>query len=519
MKISAPLVSVFDSFIRQPLRWLLLILLCALVTTASYTWHIYELERHANTMATLRGRLVFEMIETTRLWAARHGGVYAPVTEATAPNAWLDIPEKNITTPSGRPLTKINPAYMTRQLGELIAQERDMRIHLTSLKPINPGNEPDPWERKMLEGFELKRSEQVSIVGSGDTASFRYMAPLEVKAPCMACHKKQGYQLGDVRGGISVTFPASYIYNIIDEQKRGFAIIHLAVFGLFSALIWGSLMIIRRNLLMLEATRSELLENEKMASLGRLVAGFAHEVNTPVGVAVGAASQSRQLVSEISQLIDQEEVSEEDLRQRLTLLDETSSLTLANLRRAAAMVQSFKRTAVDQASEAERTFMLAEVIEDVRKTLNNTFKNTSIRIEVDCPADLSMYGPVGMLEQLLTNLLQNSRLHAFADGTHAGSISIRAGLQRETDKVCIDFSDDGAGMEASTLAHAFEPFYTTRRGSGGSGLGLYLVYNLVTQGLGGSIACTSQRGAGTRFTIEFPHRMSPLKPSDHENSS
>jgi signal transduction histidine kinase len=506
MKRSARLVAGFDAFIRHPSRWSLLIILCAMVTATSYTWHIYELERHAHTMAILRGRLVFEMIETTRLWAAKHGGVYAPATETTPPNNWLDIPEKNIATPSGIALTRINPAYMTRQLGDLIAQERDMRIHLTSLKPINPGNAPDAWEQEMLEGFERQRSEQVSIVGSGNKANFRYMAPLEVKAPCLNCHRKQGYQLGDVRGGISVTFPASYIYNIIDAQKRGFVFIHLAVFGLFSLLTWGSLLIIRRNLLMLEATRSDLLESEKMASLGRLGAGFAHEVNTPIGVAVGAASQSLEVVGEMTRLIAQEEVTEEDLRDRLKILDETSTLALANLRRAAAMVQSFKRTAVDQSSEAERLFNLAEVIEDVKKTLNNSFKNTAIRIEVDCPVAICSFGPVGMLEQLLTNLLQNSRLHAFADGTMAGLIRIQASIYQ--DRIQLEFTDDGAGMDQNTLEHAFEPFYTTRRGSGGSGLGLYLVYNLVTQGLGGSIVCASQPGNGTRFTIEFPHRIS-----------
>lgn len=509
MKRSAYLVSVFDAFIRQPSRWPFLILFCALVTAASYTWHIYELERHANTMAILRGRLVFEMIEVTRLWAANHGGVYAPVTTTTPPNAWLDIPEKNIATPSGIALTRINPAYMTRQLAELIAQERDMRIHLTSLRPINPGNAPDPWERATLEGFESRRSEQVTTVGSGDTASFRYMAPLDVKEPCLSCHRKQGYRLGDVRGGISVTFPASYIYNIINEQKRGFVVIHLAVFSLFAALAWGSLLIIRRNLLMLEATRGELLENEKMASLGRLVAGFAHEVNTPVGVAVGAASQSRQLVGELGRLVEQEEVNEDDLRQRLALLDETTALELANLRRAAAMVQSFKRTAIDQESESERIYNLAELIEDVTKTLSNAFKNGPIRIEVDCPADIAMFGPAGRLEQVFTNLLQNSRLHAFADGTQAGLIRIQA--RRRESTIRIEFTDDGAGMDSTTQQRAFEPFYTTRRGSGGSGLGLYLVYNLVNQGLGGSIACRSKPGAGTHFTIELPERFTSGK--------
>lgn len=509
------LVRSFDTFIRRPAWWPLLILFWALVTAASYSWHIHELEKHAHTMAAMRGRLVFEMIETTRLWAASHGGVYAPVTAASPPNPWLDVPEKTITTPAGVLLTLINPAYMTRQLNELIAAERDMRIHLTSLKLMNPGNQPDSWERESLEGFEKNRAERISIVGAGATASFRYMAPLEIKEACLACHARQGYRTGDVRGGISVTFPASYVYSIIDAQKRDFMNIHIAVFCIFAFLAWASLLVTRRDLRALDAMRGELVESEKMASLGRMVAGFAHEVNTPVGVAVGAASQSAELVGELRRLIEQPEVTEEELQQRLQMLDEASALALSNLRRAAGMVRSFKRTAVDQTSEAEREFDLAEVIDDVLKTLQHLFKNTAIRISVDCPRNIRLFGLAGALQQLLTNLLQNSHVHAYADGTGSGEIRLRARMA--DGQVRIEFSDDGAGMDAATLEHAFEPFFTTRRGSGGSGLGLYIAYNLAVQGLGGSISCTSKPGQGSRFVIEFPQQRAAGEAVKHED--
>lgn len=252
----------------------------------------------------------------------------------------------------------------------------------------------------------------------------------------------------------------------------------------------------------LQEEQDKLLEAEKMASLGRMVAGFAHEVNTPIGIAVGAVSQARDLIGELEGLFDKEEVSEEDLHERMGLLDETSRLALANLRRAAGMVQSFKRTAVDQTSESSRDYELAEAIDDVCRNLHSQFKSTPIRIEVDCPPDIRLHGQVGALEQLLTNLLTNSRMHAFADGQAAGTITIQA--RRENGHVRIDYADDGAGMSAEILQHAFEPFYTTRRGSGGSGLGLYIAYNLATQGLQGSIHCTSESGRGTRFTIEYP---------------
>lgn len=509
MKLQAALESGLDRFIRRPALWLWLVLFWAAVTAASYAWRLNELEDHAHAMASQRGRLIFAMVETTRLWASQHGGVYAPVTDRTPPNPYLDVPEKVIQSPSGKTLTKINPAYMTRQLGDLIAQEqKDLRIHLTSLKPINPGNVPDPWEASALSAFETEsRKERISIVGDGATAVFRYMAPLEVKKSCLACHEKQGYKLGDVRGGISVTFPASYVLGIIDAQKRDYLVIHLVAFGLMAVLAWGSLTLIRQHVLALEATRGELVESEKMASLGRMVAGFAHEVNTPVGVAVGAVSQAGEVTQAFEKLLDQEEVSEDEIREQLRLLGETQTLALNNLRRAAALVQSFKRTAVDQSSDAERDYDLAELIEDVRRSLHNAFKKTAIVIEIDCPAGIRLFGPAGALEQVLTNLLQNSRIHAFADGNAAGRIRIEA--RRLERSIRIEYADDGAGMPAESLARAFEPFYTTRRGSGGSGLGLYLVYNLVTQVLGGTVGCHSLPGAGTRFVIEYPLRSSP----------
>ena len=255
----------------------------------------------------------------------------------------------------------------------------------------------------------------------------------------------------------------------------------------------------------LKEEQEKLLEAEKMASLGRMVAGFAHEVNTPIGIAVGAASHVQALSVELDQLLDQEEVTEEDLRSRAGMIGEAGLLALSNLRRAADLVQSFKRTAVDQTSEAERDYELAELIEDVQKSMRNAFKQMPITFEVSCPEAIKLHGPAGVVVQLLTNLLQNSRIHAYADGQQAGCIRIAAAWA--DGQVLIDYADDGAGMSAEVLEHAFEPFYTTRRGSGGSGLGLYIVYNLVTQALHGTIRCDSAPGQGTRFHIGYPARL------------
>jgi signal transduction histidine kinase len=260
----------------------------------------------------------------------------------------------------------------------------------------------------------------------------------------------------------------------------------------------------------LQTEQARALEAEKMASLGRMVAGFAHEVNTPVGIAVGAVSQGCEVIREVSALLSQEEVTEEDLRTRLDTLKDVSELALNNLQRTADLVHRFKRTAVDQTSEQMRTYELAEVVEDVMKSLRNEFKHTPIRFEVDCAGCQPLYGPAGTVAQLLVNLMQNSRLHGFAGGTAAGCIRIRA--RTVADSVTLQFADDGAGMAADTVAHVFEPFFTTARAKGGSGLGLYIAHSLVTQGLQGTIACHSVPGEGTRFDIGFPRRLVNTSP-------
>lgn len=258
----------------------------------------------------------------------------------------------------------------------------------------------------------------------------------------------------------------------------------------------------------IKAEQQRVIEAEKMASLGRLVAGFAHEVNTPVGVAVGAISQASVVVDEFAQLLAQDEVSEADITERLQLLKESNGLAMANLKRAAGLVTSFKRTAVDQSSDQSRNFALAEVIDDAVHNLRPMFKHSDIQFDVRCPEALDLYGHPGALAQVLTNLCTNAFIHGFADGKKSGRVSISA--RRDADDVELCFADNGAGMDETSVRKAFEPFYTTRRDHGGSGLGLYIVYNLVTHELGGSITCHSTPTTGTEFLIRFPAQAAIL---------
>ncbi|MEN8215965.1 MAG: ATP-binding protein [Pseudomonadota bacterium] len=264
----------------------------------------------------------------------------------------------------------------------------------------------------------------------------------------------------------------------------------------------GMLTTIENRIEELVQTRNELVQSEKMASLGRLVAGFAHELNTPIGVAVGTASVLRNKSNFINQLLEQEEVDEDDLVSTLEAIDQAAELTLSNLRRAAGLVSSFKRTAVDQSSEDVRQFEVKSIIKDVINTLHNKFKRTAIEIQLDCPKDFAVYSIPGSLEQILSNLMMNSLIHGFEEGKNDGRIRIAVRLEEK--RLHIDYSDTGKGIAPDVLEKIFEPFFTTNRVQGGSGLGMYICYNLVTSQLNGTMTCESSLGKGVLFKMEFP---------------
>jgi len=254
----------------------------------------------------------------------------------------------------------------------------------------------------------------------------------------------------------------------------------------------------------LTRTRHELVQSEKMASLGRLVAGFAHELNTPIGVALGTASTLFNYANAINQLLDQEEVDEQELVDKLDDVKKVASLTLSNLERAAKLITSFKRTAVDQTSDEVRIFQVKEVIKDTINTLHSHFKNTNIEISVTCPNDLKVNSLPGALEQILTNLLMNSLIHGFGEGQHTSSRIKITASQSEQNLMHLEYSDNGKGIPEENLEKIFEPFFTTHRAHGGSGLGMYICYNLITTQLQGTITCESILGKGVVFKMNYP---------------
>jgi signal transduction histidine kinase len=254
----------------------------------------------------------------------------------------------------------------------------------------------------------------------------------------------------------------------------------------------------------LQEAQTELVRQEKLASLGRLVAGVAHEINTPLGICVTATSHLVQELKLTREELANGEMTEDSLDAFLDIVDQSLRIMTTNTQRAAALVKSFKQVAVDQSSGDIRSFNLGAYVNEVLLSLQPKLKGRPVKVEVDCPADLLLESYPGAVSQILTNMVMNSLVHGFEDGK-AGRIGIRAA--RDGDMVTLEYADDGIGMDQDTLGKLFDPFFTTKRGSGGSGLGAHILYNLATGALGGSVRVDSVPGEGLRYHLKFPRSL------------
>src|SRR6202040_525644 len=259
-------------------------------------------------------------------------------------------------------------------------------------------------------------------------------------------------------------------------------------------------------LLELNTAQQNLIDAERLAALGGLVAGGAHEVNNPIGISLTLASSfSRRAEMFEAELRSDSPLRRSQLEEFVRTSRDAASQLVGNLHRAAELIQSFKQVAVDRSHAERRQFSLSEATDQIIASLRPVLKKAPVSISVEVPDGLIIDGYPGSYGQILTNLFLNAANHAFPDG-RSGAISISA-RPRGSDDVEIIFADNGAGMTPDVQRQAFDPFFTTRRNEGGTGLGLHIVYNLVTQQLGGRMMLDSRLGQGTTFRIIMPRAV------------
>ena len=253
----------------------------------------------------------------------------------------------------------------------------------------------------------------------------------------------------------------------------------------------------------LNAAQQNLIDAERLAALGGLVAGVAHEVNNPIGISLTVASSfARRTEMFEAELRSETGLRRSQLEDFVRTSQDAAHQLVGNLQRAGELIQSFKQVAVDRSHAERRIFNLSEATDQIIASLRPALKKASILLSVEVPEGLVIDGYPGAYGQILTNLFLNAANHAFPD-RRSGAIAISA-KHRGSDDVEIIFSDNGVGMTPDVQRQAFDPFFTTRRNEGGTGLGLHIVYNLVTQQLGGRMMLDSRLGQGTTFRIIMP---------------
>jgi len=324
--------------------------------------------------------------------------------------------------------------------------------------------------------------------------------------PCQPC------------GTMSRNLADTIIRKALDSGYERFEWVHLRLDGSeFPAEIWFTAMELGgRNILQavvrdltdrkraedeLRDAETRLMEAEKLAALGALVAGIAHEINNPVGISVTAASHLDQRASEFSRNFRENKLTKSGLEKFIQTAEQSTKMILTNLRRASEQIQSFKQVAVDQSSSEKRQFVLRDYLNEILQSLQPEIKKKNHIIRIKCPGDLRINSYPGAFYQIVTNLVMNSITHGFEERMN-GEINLSIELLESN--LVLRYSDNGVGIPEDNQGKIFQPFYSTRRGKGGSGIGLHIVYTLVTRDLGGRVSCSSESGKETIFIIEIP---------------
>ncbi len=484
-----------------------LILLWTILILGFAAGDIYQLYLSQLNTAKAVARDNFNKDMVYRSWATMHGGVYVPITGRTPPNPYLShIPDRDITTPSGKQLTLMNPAYMTRQAHEIGMEQYNMRGHITSLMPIRSENAADAWETVALKSFAKGASELTSKEMIDGKPYIRFMKSLLVEDGCLKCHASQGYKKGEVRGGISTSLPwAPYQDRILASIPGKVTIFGFVwILGLVST-VTGRQRLLRyldeRNSAEEEklALQQRIQQGQKLESLGVLTGGIAHDFNNILGVIIGHCGL-------------------------LKLRPEKVAVNIPEIEKAAERAAELCRQMLAYAGKSQSIITqvdMTTLVDEMVRMLKTTIPQSAV-IKPELSADVPpIKGDREQIRQIVMNLIINA---AEAIGEVQGEIRVSLAKTeiREGDAlkdhlgkimppgkyVCLEVTDTGCGMDDEIRSKIFEPFYTTKLF--GRGLGLPATLGIITSHKG-ALQLFSQPVHGTTFKVFLP--VSIITPS------
>ncbi len=516
--------------VMKPVQWnkmslrIKFIFLIGIVVVISFGITFYRTSQFQNelvlTQAARQARMLHKQILMTRQWVADHNGLFFLRQPGVEPNPFLDNPE--MVDAKGTRYVKRNPAMVTRELSSYADKAGFCGYRVTTLKTINPENTPDPWEKKSLLLFEQGVSEVIEFTQTDNHRALRYIAPLPVEESCLQCHDHQGYKIGDIRGGLSVTIPVDWAFESISKNNRMLlfiATITILIVGLTIYLLIDVLVVRRLGILEsamenypqkkpapanlpnggdeigrlagkfndfcqrldisqaeLDYTRKQVFQNEKLAALGRLAAGVAHEVNNPLGGMLNCVKSMG------------ENPDDTVLRNRYLDLMEKGLKRIGNI---VQQLLNFGRREPLQ-------YKLASIDDLVRESfvlLEYGLKKLDVQLDLGIPAAYPIDSAA--LQQIIVNITMNA-MQAMPEG---GSLTVATSV--EGGMAVLSFKDSGPGIAAENLPRIFDPFFTTKDVGEGTGLGLAVTYSLV-QRMNGVILVESSEGQGTCFIVRLP---------------
>ncbi|MCR4412131.1 MAG: DUF3365 domain-containing protein [Thermoguttaceae bacterium] len=454
-------------------------------------WYAVGQHQNYREMARNYARAAHEKELIYRRWNAWMGGVYVPVSEQTPPNPFLTVPERDLRTPSGRLLTLVNPSYMTRQVHELAASQGTIRARITSLRPLNPKNAPDSWETEALGALEQGADEVSDVLSAAGEPVVRLIRPLRTEPACLACHGKQGYRLGDVRGAISVSVPVGEVRAGLAAQTRKVLAGYAVCWAVGLAGIGFAARKTARHLAERARTAEALRAGKEAAEAGvraktAFLANMSHEIRTPMTAVLGFLD-----------LLDDPDATEAERRDAVATIRRNANhqLQLVN------DILDLARLEAGRIEVQRVACQTRQVVDEVVGQLRNQAheKGLALCIERTGPIPETIVSDPSRLHQALCHLVGNA-----IKFSHRGQVRIVVSCDTQREEMSFAVTDQGIGMTGEQLATLFRPFTqadssTTRRYSG-TGLGLAITKRLAEL-LGGRVAVASEPGVGSTFTL------------------
>lgn len=469
------------------------IIIWSLILIVSFTWNYYLVESSNSKLVLNKSRAFFEQILVTRAWGAEHGGVYVPITPKTQPNQYLEDSLRDVVTTDGQRLTKINPAYMTRQIAEINELKNDLQFHITSLNPIRPANMADAWEAKSLKMFEKGVSENIELITDDSISQYRYMAPLITGNSCLKCHSEQGYKNGDIRGGISISFPAKEITDSVNKQLSFLGFIHLIILILGVLGLWVYYRKTNKYLLIIENKNNELTQTN--AEKDKFFSIIAHDLKSPFNSILGFSDL----------LVEQVQTNDYDGIEEYTNVIHDSSQRAIDL---LMNLMDWSRSQTGRMEFTPEYLKIAELCKETVGLLRPTAGQKSITIKNEVPQKAIAFADKAMISTVFRNLISN----AIKFTKPGGKIVVSA--HEKPNELMISVSDSGVGIPKDKIEKLFilsESYSTTGTNKEkGTGLGLILCKEFVEKNSGKiwveSDPDSKSGGTGSTFYFTIPKK-------------